>query len=377
MDEGQGMRVALVLGTSAGGVGRHVRSVAAGLAARGARVLVCGPADTEKTFGFTGPGVRFAPVEIADRPRPGSDLRAVGRLRSLVRGADVVHAHGLRAGGLAVLARGRLAGLRIETGPPVVVTLHNAVLAGGSIGAAYAALERVVARGASGVLGVSPDLEERMRSLGARRVGHALVPAPPAGEEKVTGETRERLREELGLGGQKAVLTVARLADQKGLFDLLEVAGWLREKETLFLLVGDGPLDARLRERIAADDLPVRLLGRREDVPALLAAADLVVVPSLWEGQPLFVQETLRAGRPLVATEVGGIPGMVGEAALLVPPEDAGALAKAVTAVLEDPELARRLAGAAARRAEALPGEDEAVSQLLGYYKGFLRGRRE
>ena len=102
-----------------------------------------------------------------------------------------------------------------------------------------------------------------------------------------------------------------------------------------------------------------------------------MVVPSLWEGQPLFVQETLRAGRPLVATEVGGIPGMVGEAALLVPPEDTGALAKAVTAVLEDPELARRLAGAAARRAESLPGEAEAVTQLLGYYKGFLRGRRE
>jgi len=374
MDEGQGMKVALVLATSAGGVGSHVRSVAAGLAARGARVVVCGPESAEKTFGFTGPGVRFAPVEIADRPRPASDLRAVARLRALTRGADVVHAHGLRAGGLAVLARGRLEGLRVAAGPPVVVTLHNAVLAGGAVGAVYAVLERIVARGASGVLAVSPDLEERMRVLGARRVGRALVPSPQM-DRKPEPDARERLREELGLGGQHAVLTVARLADQKGLFELLEVAGWLREKETLFLLVGDGPLDGRLRERIAADDLPVRLLGRRDDVPELLAASDLVVVPSVWEGQPLFVQEALRAGRPLVATRVGGIPEMAGDAALLVPPRDAGELAKAITAVLEDPERAREMAEASARRGRELPGEEESVARLLAYYRGFLPGR--
>ncbi|RFU38981.1 glycosyltransferase family 1 protein, partial [Actinomadura logoneensis] len=93
-----GTRVALVLGTSAGGVGRHVRSVAAGLVERGARVAVFGPAATEELFGFTGAGARFAELDLADRPRPVSDARAVARLRRLVRDADVVHAHGLRAG---------------------------------------------------------------------------------------------------------------------------------------------------------------------------------------------------------------------------------------------------------------------------------------
>jgi glycosyltransferase involved in cell wall biosynthesis len=200
------------------------------------------------------------------------------------------------------------------------------------------------------------------------------VPSPQM-DRKPDPDARERLREELGLGDQHAVLTVARLADQKGLFELLEVAGWLREKETLFLLVGDGPLDGRLRERIAADDLPVRLLGRRDDVPELLAASDLVVVPSVWEGQPLFVQEALRAGRPLVATRVGGIPEMAGDAALLVPPRDAGELAKAITAVLEDPERAREMAEASARRGRELPGEEESVARLLAYYRGFLPGR--
>lgn len=102
-----GLRVALVLGTAAGGVGRHVRSVAERLAARGARVLVCGPAETERLFGFTEGGVRFEEVDLADRPRPVRDARAVARLRRLLRGADVVHAHGLRAGALPWRRPGR------------------------------------------------------------------------------------------------------------------------------------------------------------------------------------------------------------------------------------------------------------------------------
>ncbi|MCD0453654.1 glycosyltransferase [Actinocorallia sp. API 0066] len=375
MDDVQGMRVALVLATSAGGVGRHVRAVAAGLAERGAKVAVLGPGATERTFGFSGPGVRFAEVDISDRPRPAGDLAAVRRLRGLVRGADVVHAHGLRAGGLAVMARGRFAGrgpaLRLEARPPVLVTLHNAPPAGGVAGAAYGALERIVARGASGVLAVSPDLAERMRALGAREVGHAIVPAPPRGPQP-GADVRERLREELGAGSGQVVLTVARLAEQKGLPVLLEAVERLGERAPLVLIAGDGPLDGVLRDRIASADLPVRLLGRRNDVPDLLAACDVVAVPSLWEGQPLFVQEALRAGRPIVATATGGVPGLVDDAAVLVPPGDPAALAEALGGVLSDSARAVRLGAAAAQRATALPTDDDAVDQLAARYRGFL-----
>ncbi len=94
--------------------------------------------------------------------------------------------------------------------------------------------------------------------------------------------------------------------------------------------------------------MAVRFLGPRRDVPALLGAADVVVVPSTWEGQPLIVQEALRAGRPLVATRVGGIADLTGEdGAVLVPPGDPVALAAAVTRILDDPEAAARLAAAA------------------------------
>ncbi|GAA2159302.1 glycosyltransferase [Actinomadura napierensis] len=385
-----GVRVALVLGTSAGGVGRHVRSLAAGLAGRGARVLVCGPAATEELFGFGAAGVRFEEVDLADRPRPVSDARAVARLRKLLRGADVVHAHGLRAGALAVAACARVAPgpLRFSRGgPPLVVTLHNAVIAGGRTAAIYGALERVVARGAAQVLGVSPDLEERMRSLGARSVGHALVPAPAPRVQPGPAVLAD-LRAELGVGERPMILTVARLAEQKGLPTLLDAArGWTgRTPPPLVAIAGDGPLEEELRARIEAEDLPVRLLGRRSDVPALLAAADVAVVPSVWEGQPLIVQEILRAGRPLVAARVGGIPGMVGaggrpagggallqgpesEAALLVPSGDADALSRAVGRILDDPALAVRLGAAAAQRAARLPREDDAVDQLAALYR--------
>jgi glycosyltransferase involved in cell wall biosynthesis len=365
-----GLKVAIVLATSAGGVGGHVRSMVRGLRERGARVVVLGPASTDRLFGFGAAGARFVAVEIADRPHPASDARAVARIRRLTRGADVVHAHGLRAGGLATLALARPVPTPLRpAGPPLVVTLHNAVIAGGMIGAAYATLERIVARGATEVLAVSPDLEERMRSLGARTVSRALVPAPQHRRSE-DAAAQAKLRAELGVVDRPLVAVVARLAEQKGLPLLLDAAaGWARRTPPpLVAIAGDGPLEQPLHTRIEAENLPVRLLGRRSDVPELLAAADVAVVPSVWEGQPLVVQEVLRAGRPLVATRVGGIPGMVGRAAVLVRSGDVAALEAAVLRVLDDPEFAERLASSAAQQATRLPTEQDALDQLTSCY---------
>ncbi|RCG29602.1 glycosyltransferase family 1 protein [Sphaerisporangium album] len=355
--------VLLVLGTSAGGVGRHVRMLAAGLTAEGHQVVVAGPASTDRVFGFSGLA-RFAEVPISDRPRPASDLRAVRRLRTLAAGADVVHAHGLRAGALAALAlTGRRAGL--------VVTLHNALTASGATGAIYGVLERVVAKKADEVLVVSPDLGERMAALGARSVAPAVVPAPALGPPV---RTAAEVRAELGAGERPILLTIARLAQQKGLETLLDAArGPYADPVPLFAVAGEGPLRRALQARIDAEGLPVRLLGDRADVADLLGAADALVLPSRWEGQPLNVQEALRAGRPIVATAVGGVPGMVGDAALLVPSGDAAALRRAVEELLADPGLAARLSAAAAAR--PLPDLDAAVRAVRKSY-GSLRGRR-
>src|ERR1700676_3286023 len=132
----QRLRVAYVLGTTAGGTGRHVAMLAAGCAARGLPVTVFGPADTERRFFHDRGGSaavsdadpprswKFVRMEITDRPRPARDTAAVLRLRRLLLGAspDVVHAHGLRAGAIAALA---LAGAPRRRSA-LLVTVHNA-----------------------------------------------------------------------------------------------------------------------------------------------------------------------------------------------------------------------------------------------------------
>jgi glycosyltransferase involved in cell wall biosynthesis len=385
------MKIALVLGTSTGGTGRHVKMLADGFTAQGFTAEVFGPLQTDRDFAFGGghgPGaagtpVRFTAVEIADRPRLLRDLRAIVKLRRLLgsSGPDVVHAHGLRAGALTAVA---VAFTRARRRGALIVTVHNAPPAGGVTGAIYRGLEVMVARRADSVLCVSADLEERMRAVGARQVGHAVVPAPSgslgAAAGDVSAEKRAAIRAELGaVPDRPVVLAVGRLAAQKGFALLLDAAVYWRDMhpEPLLVSVGDGPLEAELRGRAAALGLAVRFAGHRGDVPALLAAADVFVLPSVWEGQALILQEALRAGVPIVATRVGGNPELTGEdAAVLVPPGDAARFAAAVRAVLGDPALATRLRKAALEQARELPDTDEAVAAALAeYHRALLRRR--
>ena len=361
-------RVLLVLGSSAGGVARHVAQVAEGLSAPepagpGAVVRVAGPAElaadvvTERRVGFDA-------VPITDRPRPG-DLAAIVRLRGLAAGADVVHAHGLRAGAFVVVA---VRTLRRARRPRVVVTLHNLPVGGLAVRVVSAVLERVVARGADVVLGVCGDLVDRARSLGARAAERALVPAP------------DRPRPSTGVAGVRAslavpdaaalVVTVARLAPQKGLDTLIDAAALLGPGRALvWIVAGDGPLRPGLEARIATSEAPVRLLGRRTDVPDLLAAADVVVSTAVWEGQPIGVQEALQLGAPLVCTDAGGTREVTGDdGAILVPVGDAKAIARAVGALLADPAERAALSARARARAAQLPVLSDVVGQLLRVY---------
>ena len=359
-------RVALILATSTGGVGQHVRMLAAGLRAAGDAVAALGPQATEDLFGFRRAGAAFAPVEISVGAEPIGDTKALLRLRGLVRHADVVHAHGLRAGLLAAVA------LRtMRRRPALVTTVHNLVLDKGRRARAYDVLEPIAVRHADVVLGVSADIEDRARAQGARDVRHAYVPAP---ELRPPGRSAEDVRTELQAHGRPLVVVVARLHPQKGYPVLLDAAaGWTtRYPVPLVVAAGSGPAHDQLAARIANEGLPVRLLGHRSDVADLLAAADVVVLPSQWEGQPLTVQETLRAGVPLVATAVGGIPAMVGDAAMLVPYGDAAALSAAVSRVLDDDDLRRSLGIRGRAQALSWPTEEQTVEQVSELYDEVL-----
>ena len=315
----------------------------------------------------------------------------------------MVHAHGLRAGALTAIALAFVRPSVYQPRPALVVTVHNAPAAGGVTGAIYRVLELIVARTADSVLCVSPDLEERMRTSGARLVGRALVPAaaapvvpvpgdvgddPAIATENVSAETSHAIASGVSAEtravpgadpGRPTVLAVGRLAAQKGFGTLLEAAASWQDMrpEPELVIVGEGPLEAELKSQAARLRLDVRFPGHRDDVPALLASAAVFVLPSVWEGQPLILQEALRASVPIVATRVGGTSELTGEdAALLIPPGDAAKLSDAVRAVLTDPALAARLRQAAANRAHALPGQDDAVTAALAEYDLLTRTRR-
>jgi len=167
-----------------------------------------------------------------------------------------------------------------------------------------------------------------------------------------------KLRGELNLPAEaKIALLPARLARQKGPDILLEAAVALcpRMPDLHFVLAGDGPLRAKLRISAKTEGIAHRfhLLGHRDDVPELLADADVVVLPSRWEGMPNAALEAMAAGRPVVAADVGGCPEVVdaGRTGLLVPPADSAELAEAIAKIISAPELGREMGEAGRERA--------------------------
>jgi len=361
-----GRSIAEVLATSAGGVGAHVRAVVPALTAAGAVVGVCGAPATEELFGFTAAGATFRPVGISAGLAPPADGRAVLQLRRATAGADLVHAHGLRAGLVAAAAR------RLDRRRPLVLTLHNALQEGsGPKQVLLRRLEAVTIRAADLVLAVSGDLAANARRLGARDVRLAPAIAPPRPPAQ---RSRADVRAELGVDESRPlVVAIGRLHPQKGYDVLLDaVARWSDRTDPLVAIAGDGPLHEQLTARIAAERLPVRLLGRRADVADLLAAADVCVLPSRWEGSPFTGQEALRAGTPLVATRAGGMPELFGAGAELVPVGDAAALADAVVAVLTDSARAKELAEAGRRQAATWPDEAATARQVVAVYRELL-----
>jgi glycosyltransferase involved in cell wall biosynthesis len=207
------------------------------------------------------------------------------------------------------------------------------------------------------------------------------VPVPRE-EKPVSGPdaelARQKTRAELGVVERPLLLAVGRLEPHKGYDLLLDAAtGWRGlDPRPLVVVAGEGSCRAALQRRIDAEDLPVRLIGRRDDVPRLLAAADVVVLPSRWEAYPLIAMEALRAGIPLVATAVGGVPELVGDAAALVPYGDAVALARAVAGLLAEPARGARLAAEGRAQAATWPTEDDTVAQVLSVYDELTQASR-
>jgi glycosyltransferase involved in cell wall biosynthesis len=349
--------VGLVLGTSTGGVGTHVSALTRGLIGAGWRVRVCGPPATDELFGFSATGAGFTPLRVTGAA---GELIALAGLHRASRAWAITHAHGLRAGLAAALA---------AVGP-TVVTWHNAVLAEpGARRAVLRAGERIVARRADITLAASSDLAARVRELGGTDVRDAPVAVTPGPATRSV----EAVRAELGLSAHhQLVVSIGRLHPQKGHDVLVEAAARWSPADVLVAIAGDGPQREALSRQIASLGAPVRLLGRRADVGDLLAAADVVVLASRWEARALAAQEALMAGRPLVATAVGGLPALVGPSAVLVAADDVDALDRAVRELLGDPRRRTELAERGRARSATWPTEDDTLAQVIAVYRELL-----
>jgi glycosyltransferase involved in cell wall biosynthesis len=328
-------RVLEVLGPSTGGIRRHVAVLADGLERQGWVVTVAGPAGV-----LDGLRAGLVPVPVALGP---SAVAAIRSLRPMVRDADVVHAHGLTAGWTAWAA---------GAGPKLVVTVHNVVLdaASGRAAPLLRRLEAWLPGRARQTIVISPDMRQHLARRARPGTMHLV---PPVGPTPSAERSADEVRAELGLApSEPLVVLVGRLHPQKDIATLIEAAALL-DPAVQVVVVGEGPQRTDLEDRIDALGLRhrVRLIGARDRAADYQAAADVVVMCSVWEGFGLVVAEALHLGRPVVATTVGPVPEMVidGVTGRLVAPSDPPGLASAITDLLADPVRAADLGRAGAK----------------------------
>lgn len=366
-------RVLQVLGTSTGGIRSHVRALSIGLMANGFEVALAGPATSL-------PDIEGADRYAVDVPhrnqlRPRALAASRRALAEVVTGsgADLIHAHGLTAGWLAATLPRR---------PPLVVSVHNLVLdevAGRRRATTLRILEARLPARADAVIAISQGVAKRFaRGAGAEKV----TVIAPVWERPHPSASPAEVRAGLGLtSGQPLIVTVARLSPQKGLFDLLAAATLLgpAAAEACWVVIGEGAQQAELEATITQRGLDGRvvLAGPRHPATNELAAADVVVVPSLWESGPLVVLEALDLARPVVSTAVGLAPDVVepGVSGHLVRPGDSAALAAAVTEVLGDPGRARAEAEAGQRRVRERYLPEVLVDVVSGLYRSVMEER--
>jgi glycosyltransferase involved in cell wall biosynthesis len=264
-------------------------------------------------------------------------------------------------------------------GVPVVVTAEMAV--DYWKGRTELAIDRRLARWTDCVVGNSEAVVAFYRQNGIPEDRLAMIPSGIGDEEPPTVDPAE-VRTEFGWPGDAPlVLFAGRLAQQKGVDDLLAALDLLQHirPDVRTLIVGDGPLRQRLEDLTRAYRLDgaVRFLGHSDDVPRLLAAADLLVLPSLYEGLPNVVLEAMRFRKPVVATAAPGTTELVqdGRTGLLVPMQHPPSLTQAIRLVIEDPDLARRLGAAGRARVETDFRAETMVARFAELYETLARAK--
>jgi len=316
------------------------------------------------------------------RLHPVDDLAAGRALHGLIQrlGPQVVHTHMAKAGALGRIAAGRV-------GVPVVVhTFHGHVLSGyfpPPVQSAFIAAERFLARRTDALIAVSPEVRDQLLALGVGRPSQWRV--IPVGVELDAflkdGSDPAEARRHLGLPADGPIAgTVGRLVAIKDHETFFRAAARMLSvrSELAFVVAGDGDRRRELEER-AAHILGdrIRFLGWVSDLPRLYAALDVVVLTSRNEGTPTSLIEAGAAGKPVVATRVGGVPDVVrdGETGFLVPPGSAEAVAGRTLDLLNDPDAARAMGTAAREWVQERFSAERLADDLAALYRELLARR--
>ena len=335
---------------------------------RGWRVAVACPLEGDLPRWVTAAGARHLAWRASRAPGP-SVVGETLRLRKLVRAfaPDLVHLHSAKAG-----LAGRLA---ISGRIPTVFQPHawSFHASGGAVGRGALLWERRASRRADVIVCVS----DRERAQGEAAGVRATWRVVPNGVDLDRFRPRDRAeaRRALGLDPGPLAVCIGRLSRQKGQ-DIL-VDAWRTVAAALpdarLALVGGGPDETMLRARAGPGIL---FPGPTSEVETWLAAADVIALPSRWEGMSLSMLEAMAAGRSIVISDVAGAREAVDNASgAVVPPEDRPALAEALRERLTDPELREREGRSARRRAESRFSLENSLAAMVRVYDEVLEGR--
>lgn len=309
--------------------------------------------------------VKVQRVRLRNLPR---DLTALARwFRD--ENVAVVHTHMFSAA-----MWGRLAGLKAQV--PVLVTTEH----GKENWKKWwqSRLDRWLSGHTFRHIAVSEDVREiRMQRDGVPAERIVVVPnGVPIPGQVGDQAARNRVRREFGLAQNQPVMgSVGRMIAAKGYPVLLEALALARREihELHWLQIGDGPDREDLKAQAAAMGLSgnITFAGRRTDIGDLLETMDVWVMSSIREGLPVALLEAMAAGKPIVATRVGGIPDAVEHrvSALLAEEGDPASLAQAIVRLFQDPELAAKLSAAAQARASAAYSISAVADQIESIYR--------
>jgi len=359
------VKILFVLGPTRGGMRLYVRRCMEALLARGVDVGCAAPNP------IVLPGAFTEEIPVGSGPFEGTRLAPRLGRAATSWGADLLHAHGLRAG--VVTSATRL---------PYAYTLHNFPPLGPK-GRIFAVMEGPIIRRAQAVSAVSALLVERAAELGAR--SPALLAPPPEVPERPLPFPE---------GSGPTLGTLCRLVADKGVHVLVDaMAEVVRTLPGARLVVGgEGPEERALADRVSKAGLTrqVTFTGWVEDKQAFFRGIDLYVQPSLREGLGLATQEARAAGRAVIASEVGGLPEAAGQGpwVRLVPPGDARSLAAAILSLSAGdlPALGRAghttpgegaLPEGRSRRGEPPKAAKQHPQAILGIASGALRPRND